>query len=312
MLGLIIIPEHVDINDDAENPSITKYYKHVGQVDAFTVRASALIQIPGMVDSSFGILYRRLVNVRQISYDTFSIEAQYGRRKREIGQWSFDFDTTGGTAHISTSLQHLARYDDDVNAEPGPWPTIVIPKHSGLIGVDKDDVKGVDIVAPALKFNIVYHHPEGFVDISWMKLIHDITGSVNSTYFLGFPPGEILFLGGRGTDGSDFEATISYSFAGAPNTPLVTSPETSVFKIGDIWVTPIDAPPLPANPPTPGAEPPYDTEPFQYLIKRGWDVIWVKYKDEEQEGFPVKKAQYAYIERVYKYVDLASILNIQN
>lgn len=291
--GLVTVPDHVQSNDDVNQPSIVLRYLYVGTIHEYTARAQVLLLTPTTATSSLGILHRQRLNLRQISYDTFDVEVVYGRHSTAVGTYQFDFDTTGGTAHITSPKEHIARYGLEVLREPGPTSGLLVPKHKGAIGVDKDEVKGVDIVVPALKFRVTFKHPAGFVSIPFMKLMSDITGSANLTTFFGFAPGEILFLGVIGSSSSDSESSCTYSFSGSANQPE--------FYVGDVLVNSGIAPP------GPGYDPPYDTQPYTYVGKRGHDVLWVKYKDNTNVDTPVKEAEWVYVDRVYDYIDMASI-----
>lgn len=259
----IEVPEHLESTGNP--PTRTYHYKAVGTQDDTYVHAYALGATPGIVSSIYGTLYRQDVRVRQIAYNHFSVQVPYGERKNETGEWTWDFDTTGGTVHITNSKDTI-----------GKFPTGA-PNCGGAINVTKEEVKGTDIVIPAMKVNVSYKHPLGWVTLAWAKTIHNITAMVNSTPMLTFAPGEVLFLGGRGTDGTTTEATLSYQFAMSAN----LSGET----IGAI-----------AN-----------------VVKAGWDVAWIAYKDNTKTDGSgntrrVKEPEYVYVERVYDTADLAAIL----
>ncbi|MDG4904803.1 hypothetical protein P9279_30575, partial [Mesorhizobium sp. WSM4962] len=85
------------------------------------------------------------------------------------------------------------------------------------------------------------------------------TGTVNSTPMLQNAPGEVLFLGARGSDGTDAEASVSYGFAISSN--------ASGLSFGDITG----------------------------IVKTGHEVAWIKYKDDTQDGKPTRVPWYAYV-----------------
>lgn len=313
MRGLITPPNHIQSSNDPTSPWVKASYKYVGEVLEFVARAYVLLLTPATAATSQGILHRQTVSLNQIAYDTFDVEILYGRPKTAVGTYTFDFDTTGGTVHITAPKERIARYGIGTETffphatahvrvidESIDGTNAHIPIHKGAIGVDGDEVKGTDIVAPSLKFNITFKHQAGFVSIPYMKLLHDITGTVNLTKFFGFDPGEILFLGARGSDGSDHEVQITYSFAGSPN-------QIDDFKIGDIIVSSTYGAHL--GDWNPAIDPDIEIDAGTIFPgKRGWDLLWVTYIDNVDETAPGKKAQYVFIDRVYNYVDFASVL----
>ena len=105
-----------------------------------------------------------------------------------------------------------------------------------------------------------------------IKHLRSLTGRVNSDTFLTFPPGEVLFLGSVGRDGTNVEAEASYQFACSEN--LVN------HVIGGITVA----------------------------AKRGWDVAWIQFKDDVDGGKPVKPPAFIHVERVYQQIALGLAL----
>jgi hypothetical protein len=190
------------------------------------------------------------------------VEVPYARKTNQppTGQWSFSFDTTGGSFHIKASKETVNSYGTDP------------PDFKQLIGVNGDDVDGADVVIPSLKINVNYKHPAGVVSIAFAKTLARLTGRVNSSEFLTFAAGEVLYLGSTGSDGSDVEAEVGYQFACEENLQGQV-----IGAITDIQ-------------------------------KDGWDISWIRWKDAVDGGLPVKNPEFIYVERVYDRVDLASAL----
>lgn len=270
----IEIPHHLE--STANPPTLTYHFKAVGTQSQSYVHSFTLGATAPMVSTIYGILHRQDIRVRQIAYNHFSVQVPYGRRPNVVGEWTWDFDTTGGTVHITNSKETIAAFPGGY--APGNASSTV-PDMGGAINVTRDEVKGVDVVIPALKINVHYKHPMGAVTLAWAKVIHNITGSVNSTSMLTFAPGEVLFLGGRGSDGTVVEGNVTYSFAMSAN--------ATGLSFGDI----------------------------ADIAKRGWEVAWIAYKDNvkttggDSKSKRVKEPEYVYIERVYDTADLAGILN---
>jgi hypothetical protein len=253
------IPEHTD--STANPPTYTERWKATGTTSQAYVQSFAVSATAGVVATGYGILYRQDIRVSQSAYNQFDVEIPYAARKKEVGTWTWDYDTTGATIHITTSKETIASY-----------PVGTAPDHKQSIGVNGDNVEGTDKVLPALKINVTYKHPSGVITLPQVKVIASITGSVNSTPMLTFAPGELLFLGSRGSDGTEAEATATYMFAASSNVTGLT--------IGDITG----------------------------VAKKGWETAWIRFKDDVDGGEPTRVPQYVYVERIYDDFDLASIL----
>jgi hypothetical protein len=189
------------------------------------------------------------------------VEIAYGTRKNETGDFTWDFDTTGGTIHITQAKEEVARF-----------PAASAPNQKGAIGVDGDEVKGTEIIVPALKINVNFRHPLGVITLPQADFLSDITGTVNNAVFLGtFAPGRVLFLGARGSDGSQAEATVSYQFAVGKNQLNQT--------IGSVTG----------------------------VNKKAWEVAWVRYKDTivtaDGKDLPTREPKFVYVDRVYEEID---------
>ena len=129
----------------------------------------------------------------------------------------FDFDTSGGTQHITQSLATPGRYGQ-------------APDHQGAIGVSQTAVEGTDIVVPTVNFSETHH----FIDVTWAyrRAIAELTGKVNKSAFRGFDPGEVLFLGASGSRRNSFDDapwSVTLRFAASPN--------RSNFAVGPINVS---------------------------------------------------------------------------
>lgn len=260
-----IFPLPDGVQSTAQEPSQTRRYKIADVSNGNTAQAYAIASTPAIIATIHGILYRQDVQVSQSAWNQWMVEVPYGTRKNITGEFTWDFDTTGGSIHITQAQAEVARY-----------PAATAPNQGGAIAVDGDEVKGTEIVIPAMKININFRHPLGIITIPRAKFLAGITGTVNSDQFLTFAPGEVLFLGARGSDGTDAEATVSYQFAMASNTVGQT--------IGSITG----------------------------IAKKAWEVAWVRYKDSivvaDGKDLPVREPKFVYINRVYEEIPLAASL----
>jgi hypothetical protein len=260
-----IIPLPDGVESTAENPTRVDRYKIIGTANPNTANAFAVSVTPPVMITVYGLLYRQDVRLKKSAWNQWLVEVPYGQRKREVGDFTWDFDTTGGTIHITQAKEEVARYPEDE-----------APDQQGAISVDGDEVKGTEIIIPALKLNVQFRHPLGIITLAQADFLADITGTVNSEPFLTFAPGRVLFLGARGSDGSQAEATVTYQFAIGKN----QSGET----IGTI----------------------------EEVSKKAWEVAWIRYKDsiviEGGEELPTREPKFVYVDRVYEEIDLAAAL----
>lgn len=241
-------------------PSYLAKFVAAGSNSPAYVKAYAAAGTPQVVATAEGILYRNNISVDPRAANVFYVDVTYGPRKTETGQYRLSFDTSGGTVHLTNSRQTVASY--------GSSP----PDHKGAIGVEGDDVKGVDVVIPALVVNVHFKHPLGVITLDRIKTFAQYTGSVNSAPFLSFAAGEVLFLGCRGSEGSDVETEIDYSFAMSEN--------ISNLAIGDLTIT----------------------------SKEGHDYLWIAYKPAVSNSRASQQPEFGYVERIYPRANLATVL----
>lgn len=261
-MRIIQVPD--SIKTTIQPPSETRRYKIVDVTSKNTVNGFALAATPAIVSTLYGLLYRQDIQISQTAFNQWMVDVPYGPRKNVTGDFTWDFDTTGGTIHITQA-----------KAEVGRFPSTA-PDQKGAIAVDGDEVKGTEIVVPAMKINVSFKHPLGVITLPQAKFLASITGTVNSDNFLTFPPGEVLFLGARGADGSEAEATVSYQFAMAAN--------QSGVNIGGI----------------------------AGVAKKAWEVAWVRYEDAvvstDGQEKPTRQPKYVYVDRVYEEVAMSVAL----
>ena len=143
----------------------------------------------------------------------------------------YEFDTSGGSQRIATSLATLQRV-----ALPG----FTAPNYQGAINVADDRVEGTDVTVPVFTFSETRFYSGILVTPAFKYTIFQLTGRVNDTAFKGFAKGEVLFLGASGNKRGREKWAITYKFAASPNVanqPLGSGPLT-VTKEGweFLWV----------------------------------------------------------------------------
>lgn len=146
------------------------------------------------------------------------------------------------------------------------------PNNQGAIDVQNGEAQGVEIVIPALKLTYTFRHPLGFVNEALAVKLARLTGRTNSAIWHGFKAGECLFLGASGSDGSTAEAEVQYEIA--------CSEELTSATVGAITG----------------------------VNKKGWDISWSSFVDDEDGGKPVRIVDYISVERVYDSFDFAAQL----
>lgn len=260
-----IFPVPDGISTTANPPSQTHRLKIAEITDENTAISYAMASTPALVSTPFGILYKQDVRVNRSAFNQWMVEVPYGPRPNETGEWTWSFDTTGGTVHITQAKEELRRY-----------PTATAPNQLGSIAVDGNEVKGVEIIIPAMKINVEYSHPLGVMTLARAKFLANITGTTNNDTFLSFAPGEVLFLGANGSDGTTADAKVGYQFAMATNVTGQT--------IGSI----------------------------AGVAKRGWEVAWIRYHDTitvaDSKDQPTRVAKHVYVDRVYEEIAMAAAL----
>jgi len=240
-------------------PQVTHRYVLAGIYSAAVANAWAIAGTPTFVDTTYGLLFRQDVKLSNRGHKLWHVDVPYARQKKEGGDVRFDFDTSGATVRINHAKQHVETYPVDSDDDP----------HKGLIGVHDGNVEGADIIIPALRINYTFHHPRGVINEATARNLARVTGMTNSQPWRSFAAGELLFIGARGSDGSNAEAEVSYSF--------IASENASGLNIGDI----------------------------AGIAKKGHDYLWIEYTDEVADDGPVMRPRRVHVERVYDEIDYA-------
>lgn len=124
------------------------------------------------------------------------------KRKLAVDEKRIRWNTSGGTAHISTSKATTSKY-----------PAGDAFDNNQTIGLTPDgDVQGCDIVVPAFNFTVEYRFANGQVTNAYAATVKGLTGKVNNATFYGFAAGEVLCMGGDATQESQGDPTLNFSF----------------------------------------------------------------------------------------------------
>lgn len=196
----------------------------------------ALTQLATDAPLMFDNLPRLNYGIEPVAASIWLGFARYGYQSvQPTGEAVYQFDTGGGSQHITQSLATVGRY---------PRPGAVAANFMGAIGVTADSVQGVDITVPVYSFSEVHYKNNAFVDDTYKATLFELTGTVNSQTFRQFAAGEVLFLGASGTKRGSDDWELVYRFSASPNmTDMVIGDITGITKAGweYLWVQYIDA-----------------------------------------------------------------------
>ena len=268
------------------NAQVTLTYIASGSDDDLAIKSAVKNFAPETYDG----LPMQSVQIEPISEEYWDASVRYadassasstsggGGPEPGSGEYTYSFDTMGGTQHITQSLDTVGSYAD--SSIPSA------PDFHGAIGVSNTngnaEVQGVDITVPIYNFSETHYLTVEQVTPEYKGTLFQLTGKVNSGGFRGLAAGECLFLGASGTlhgTETDTETTgdweITYRFAASPNKTGIT--------IGSI----------------------------SGITKKGWEYLWVRYADVEDMNAMamVKRPVAAYVEQVYESADF-SLLDI--
>lgn len=276
---------HDDVDQTTEYNKTTITASYVVEADASEseaeMRADAVTYFSGTQYD--GLFFSKIRVNERIGDSRWRISVEYNGR----GDWyneianenSFEFDTSGGTQHIRSSLETRNKYGD--------FPAEL----DGVVGWDGDSVEGVDITVPVFNWRLTYS--PSVLPALYGQLCMNLTGKVNSASFFGWDEGEVLFMGAtakrNGSDGWQLE----WKFASSPNR-LLESYNGPIYVPGIVYVAGDDIPEGSSE---------GDPIPCQ---KYGWDYLWVGYEkvDDSAAKKTIPKPLFVYVEKVYPEADL--------
>ena len=152
----------------------------------------------------FGNLFRSHATTEQIAPSKCEGIVEYEYKNTD--EFTFSFETTGGTQHLTQSYQTVGRF--------APFGRIA-PNHHGAIGVNDREITGCEVIMPTLSFSM-NRTKTGILDMEFIGFLAGMTGKINGEPFMGFFPGEVLFEGASGsqkfteTDFPTFDLTYKF------------------------------------------------------------------------------------------------------
>lgn len=208
--------------ESVDNPTAVRIYLLTGTTDDVTVRSTVEANVP----ATYVGLAIQDYDFKPLGNGIWEVNVHYGLKK-QTNESSYNFDTGGGTAHVSNSLSTIAKY-------PGTAPDC-----QGAIGISGDSVEGVDITIPTYNFSETHYLPSASITGGYKATLFALTGKVNNASFKEFSAGEVLFLGASGSQRGNDDWEISYKFTASPNqTGLAVGAITGIAKAGwdHLWV----------------------------------------------------------------------------
>ena len=206
------LTERVDSREWTTGPrrSVTLHYTLVGTDNDETARDYLLAN----TSSTYDNLVRDECTLEPVTVDTVNATGIWDCRVRyvqprfnvpEVGESLFSFETSGGSQHITQSLETIAKYP------AGADDTF------GAIGDTGDHVEGVDVTVPVYNFSETHYIALATVNQAYKLTLFGLTGKVNTDVFRGFAAGEVLFLGAHGSQRGSEDWEITFHFAASKN-----------------------------------------------------------------------------------------------
>jgi len=180
-------------------------YQLIGTSGEFPDEEAAAFWLNVNVPLFFSGAWLQDIQIKPQGNGLFFVTCPYGPLPERPGSsFALNFRTTGGTVHITSSLDQIARYS--APGGPAADPDLVI------IG---QDGSGADITVPTQMRSYKFAYEAGVITEAAMDYLEDLTGMVNLVTWHGRPPGEVLFLGVEGdtTEAADGPASVTFNFA---------------------------------------------------------------------------------------------------
>ena len=211
--------------------------------------------------------------------------AHYGppgqQQHKNTGEWAFQFETAGGSQHITNSLKTISK------SKCGT--ALAAPDYGGAINVNGEgDVGGCDIVSPVFRFTVTGYFDPTAVTAAFLGNLYKLAGSVNSGttvvhvngITLSFAAGELLYEGASGGMRGSSDWEITYKLAASPNVADVCANWSVTVK------------------------------PSGAVAKKGWEYCWVAYQNtiDTTALVQVRQPQAVYVEQVYPTADFSVLL----
>lgn len=217
---------------ESDKATLERAYTIMGESNEETALTLLITTAPA-VQTVNGIVLAKKVYRLELDGTIFRCVVEYSRLGASDpsgpdplpeGTSTFQFETGGGTTHITHSL-------DTKQSERRNSATAIDFKNA--IGFNGNTVAGVDVVTPVFTFSETHALSEADVTGPYKSALFRATGKVNNGSFKGFAAGEVLFLGATGQKRGDGPWEVTYRFAASENaTAIGVGDITGVNKKG--------------------------------------------------------------------------------
>ncbi len=249
--------------EQGDNPSAELLYWAEGSTDEAEIVSAVAEAAP----TTFHGLWRSSIRVDPVTETHWDASVRYASPAKsgspelsEVGSFRFSWRTKGATKHITHAISHIGDYST---------PDRIARNHYGAINVTADGVQGLDVSDGQWSWQETHVISDDMWTAARKRRTYMLTYRVNSGYFRGFAPGEVLFEGAQATSRADGNVEISYDFVASPNvTNLTIQTKEGVITIPQ---------------------------------KLGWHYVWIEYQPGAAlDGkHIIRSATDAHVEQVY-------------
>lgn len=236
-----------------------------GYADEPAALAAVLAWLVANIGSTYGtMIYHSSEVSEQIREGVWRIKSTYIDPPATTTQ----FDSIGGTQHITRSIATVATY-----CSADPTLGGLVPDQHRAIGVDGENVAGVDIVVPVYTWTeIVYLNDADLL----IPAYYALAGHTNNAPFADqwgnvFDTREVLFYGATGTEREDGLWEVQFKFGYQKN--------ATGLSVG----------------------------PISGIDKKGWEYLWIYYGNSVATSQRIKLPLFAYVEQVYPDGDFSTL-----
>jgi len=209
-----------------------------GTADENLARTEVLNQAPIFLNGAA----RSELSLKSMGPTSFKAKLMYRGASTEFGgngeveASGFGFDITTENTRITHGTQVKSYTKEGVNPDDFQGALNIQDTYG-----ENPVVQGLDIPTAIGQFHEIHERSVSSITYSYYRTIMALVGSYNATSFRGFPPGEVMFLGARGSRSGLLTVPVSYYFNVSPNVGNLTIGEVEVdskfgFEVLDVKV----------------------------------------------------------------------------